>query len=266
MVANARIRLYRPVESYEEVPADIRAAVGAYASDAESARAAMSYRAVSAGDLIELESMGVSTPVLDLIVAASYPQSFVIDAEGATSSTFGAEGVATADRSLTNSPFYFNGFPLMSAYDMERLRNCSRMGRISCSCSGSKPGYSSLGYSSVGDQGCGLGYYGANGYYGAYPGGGYRGGYGGGYGIPVVIRPVVSERTDAYPGRGRAVKGQGYSAGGGETRTRVATPRSGNSGSTTRSDGSSGSSTGSSSGERGSSSPSTERTAKPRKP
>ena len=36
------------------------------------------------GDLVELDAMGVSAPVIDLVVAASYPKTFVIDAEGAT--------------------------------------------------------------------------------------------------------------------------------------------------------------------------------------
>lgn len=261
MVANARVRLYRAVDSYASFPADIRAALAPQVQEAEYARNAMSR--VSARDLAELESMGVAAPVIDLVVAASYPSSFVIDTEGATAAT-GSAGAAVNTSSLNSNPFYWsNGFPMLSYYDLAMLENCMRLRMFSCGIGSSRYGYSVFGSGNYRDP-----------YYGGYYGG-YNGGYGPGQGIPVVVRPAAAPSD--YPGNrggGRAVSGSGYSSGssgssGGSTRS--ASPRSGNTG-TSQNSGSAGASSSSGSGgsggssSAGSSGGSETRTAKPRTP
>lgn len=264
MVASARIRLYRAVDSYASFPADIRAALVSHVREAEYARNAMTERQVSARDLAELESMGVAAPLIDLVVAASYPSSFVIDAEGAAARP---AGVQARTSSLNANPFYWaNGFPMLSYYDLAMLDNCVRFRMFTCAIGGSRYGYSAFGR---GGYGYGDPYYG-----GGYYGGGYYGGYGQG-GLPVVVRPA-SPSSD-FPGNrggGRAVSGSGYtsgSSGGSGSGTRSASPRSGTTG-TSQNSGSAGASTSSGSGGSGGSSSagtsggSATRTAKPRTP
>lgn len=262
-VANAQVRLFRAVESYAALPASIRAAVAPVAAEAEQARMRTMERAVSASDLVELDEMGVATRVIDLVVAASYPTSFVIDAQGAMSAAANMSGGGSENRSYASFPFYYqNGFPMLSFYDLAMLDNCARFGLYSCA----GMGYASFGYNRYGyGYGAGLGSWG--GYWPGY--GGY--GYGG---IPVVVRPVTPAPNDPSGGngRGRAVRGQGYSSGSSETGTRVAAPRSGGNTTGNSSAGSASSSAGGSGGSAGSASSggsaasSGARTAKPRSP
>lgn len=260
MVANARVRLYRAVDSYASFPADIRAALAPQVQEAEYARNAMSL--VSARDLAELESMGVAAPLIDLVVAASYPRSFVIDAEGAAAATRSTGGTVNTS-SLNSNPFYWsNGFPMLSYYDLAMMENCMRFRMFSCGIGGGRYGYGDFGFGGFG---------------GPYNGG-YNGGYGPGQGIPVVVRPAgASSDIPGNRGGGRAVSGSGYtsgSAGSAGGSTRSASPRSGNAG-TSQNSGSAGASSssgsGGSGGSGGSSSAGTSggsetRTAKPRTP
>jgi hypothetical protein len=257
MIASAQIRLYAPAESYGGYPADIRAAVAPYVAQAEAARLSMIDRPVSATDLVELESMGVATPVIDLVVAASYPKSFVIDAQAGISNAQLAAG-DEGRTSMSRSPFMMsNGFPMLSYYDMLMLENCMRFRSYNCGLFGSGIGYSTFGYSR----------YGYNDGFGPYYGGGYWPGTGG---LPVTVRPTTPVPSDrpGNRGGGRAVSGQGYTAGtSSSTGTRSGTPRSGNS-ATTQSSGSSGasSSSGSSGSTGASAAPAPARTAQPRNP
>lgn len=262
MIASAQVRVYSPAESYAEFPVEFRAAVAPHVAEAEHARLTMLDRPVSAKDLVELESLGVATPVIDLVVAASYPKTFVIDAQGATANAQLAAG--EVDVNAFRNPFYMsNGFPMLSFYDLAMLENCMRFGMYSCRLNGRQFGYSMFGYQGFGYNGM----YGYNGYNGF-------GGYWPGTGLPVVVRPVNTAPSDrpGNAGGGRAVRGQGYTAGTSSTSgTRSASPRSGNS-ATTQSSGSSGSSSSGSSssgssGSTGSSSGSSgTRTAQPRSP
>ena len=264
MIANARIRLYRPVESYAEFPAEIRVAVAPYVGEAEQARYAMLDRAVSAKDLVELEAMGVSAPVIDLIVAASYPETFAIDADGATSAAAPVAGGQSETRSSMSYPFYWsNGFPMLSFYDMAMLENCVRFGMFSCPLVRSRLGFGGLGF-----LGFGNGFYGGG--YGGYGGFGGYGGYWPGAGVPVVVRPADLPRRDmpGDGGGGRAVRGRGYTSGSNDTGTRTASPRSGDAG-TSQNAGSAGASTSPGSAGAGSAAGSggaAPRTAKPRDP
>ena len=257
MVANARVRLYRAVDSYASFPADIRAALAPQVQEAEYARNAMSL--VSARDLAELESMGVAAPLIDLVVAASYPRSFVIDAEGAAAATRSTGGTVNTS-SLNSNPFYWsNGFPMLSYYDLAMMENCMLFRMFSCGIGGGRYGYGDFGFGGFG---------------GRYNGG-YNGGYGPGQGIPVVVRPAgASSDIPGNRGGGRAVSGSGYtsgSAGSAGGSTRSASPRSDNAG-TSQTSGSAGASSSSGSGGSGGSSSagtsggSETRTAKPRTP
>ena len=258
MVVNARVRVYRAVDSYASFPADIRAALVPRVQEAEYARNAMTERHVSARDLAELESMGVATPLIDLVVAASYPGSFVIDAGGTAAATRTA-GVERNASSMYSNPFYWsNGFPMLSYYDLAMMENCLRFRMLMCGIGGGQFGFDAFGRGGFG--------------YDRYFGGGYYGGFGWGAGTPVVVRPA-SPPSD-YPGNrggGRAVSGSGYTSGNSGGRgsgTRSAAPRSGNEG-TSQNSGSAGSSSSSGSGgssTAGSSGGSETRTAKPRTP
>jgi hypothetical protein len=257
MIASAQIRVYSPAESYAEFPAEFRAAVAPHVAEAEHARLTMLDRPVSAKDLVELESLGVAAPVIDLVVAASYPKTFVIDAQGATANAQVAAGEVALN--AFRNPFYMsNGFPMLSYYDLAMLENCMRFGMYSCRLNGSQFGYSMFGYQGFGYNGM----YGYNGYNGF-------GGYWPGTGLPVVVRPVTPAPSDrpGNNGGGRAVRGQGYTAGSSSTSgERSASPRSGNS-APTQSSGSSGSASSGSNGSTGSSSGSSgTRTAQPRTP
>ncbi len=244
IIASAGLRVLAPVKSYLEVPAETRSATLPYLAEAEYERARLLSHRVSARDLLELERMGVATPVIDVLVAASYPEDFVIDASGGVAVQ--AQGQApNLDRSSAY-PMFMNGYPLLSMYDWQVMQDCARFAAL-CPMEyrnrfvyGGYLGYNAFGYP-----------------YG-YP---YNNWGWPGYGYPVVVRPVTSLPPSQQPGvgGGRATRGRGYEADGAGTGTaqpRVTT--------TTTSSTSTGSSTGSSSG--GSSSGGTQRTAKPRSP
>ena len=133
---------------------------------------------LDADDLIRLEEGGVSTKVIDVVVAVSFPGRFAFgQSEAAPADGFEDPRVARtiyADRcSYYNDPFYY----------------------------GSR--YGNRGYS----RGCGYGYgYGYGGYGYGYGGYGYGyGGYGGSY-VPVVVNVDRAPRSTG----GRVVAGRGY--------------------------------------------------------
>ncbi len=189
--------------------------------------------ALDAHRLIEMADAGVPASVIDVVVAVSYPEKFVVN-----------EGVPTGRRSVEagrggsgyglgrgfnpfeprlDDPFYD---PFYDPY--------ARNGYSSFY--GSRPG---RGPRSYGGYGYGFSGYGA-GYgigYGGGPGGYGFGGYNpelGGFGTPIIS---VGRRSAYGPEEGRVVSGGGYtrasnSAGGGRASTgRSARPRSSGSGS-----------------------------------
>ncbi len=217
---------------------------------------------LDAGRLIEMADAGVPASVIDVVVAVSYPEKFVVnqgDPLGLPQAGAGQGGSASAyDAGLNpfEDPFY-------DPY--------------------ARYGYSPYGYGSR--YSISVGYYGRYGYpYGGFGGyGGFGYGYGGGWGYgigaPIVI---VDRRTGGTGGisggvsssgstRGRVVRGGGYTSadsGGGST-GRSARPRSGSSASSgsASSRGSSGGSSAAPAPRSSSSSPqSTGRRAMPRPP
>ncbi len=209
VASNAQVRVFRPVESYAGIPAELRAAVAAVAAEGDLRRSRMKGHSVSASDLVELETAGVSTAVIDLVVAAGYPKSFVIDARSLTAQV---QEVAAAPRPAReagavdpffNRGFYWaNGFPMYSAYDLAVMRQCRMFGGFSCQ--------------NLWSAGMGFGW-GINDWWGMYPAWG---------GIPVVVRPVTPPPSNGgtLPPGGRAVRGRGYTSSGASDRS--AAPRS----------------------------------------
>lgn len=208
-------------------------------------------------ELTRLADAGLPSSLIDLMVAQTYPERFQVTRAGEMS----GGGIAISQPRSTS--------------EEARLRRSQYCGY----------GYASM-YPSYYDDPCNYGYPMYGGYwmdpfgysrygYGAYSGYGY--GYGGYYGgyywgpRPIVI--VNGGASGNAPQRGRAVKGAGYTRGGGGSATPSRTDggQSAVSGGSTRSSGS-GSSAGSSSGSsssgssQGSSSGSSGRTAKPRPP
>ena len=202
---------------------------------------------LDASGLIRLAEAGVPPELIDVVVAVSYPDKFVVN-DGAASGR-GSEEARPDYRSvhvLGVNPFMD---PFYSPYS--RYGYYAPYGRRY-----SVGFYSGYGY------GNGYGGYG----YPRYGGGwGYNYGYGG-YGTPVIVVGRRGSGDESGPRAGRVARGGGYtSAGGGSTNTgRAAQPRS--SGSATQSSGSSGASSRSapSRGSSSSSGRSTGRTAQPR--
>lgn len=251
-VATTQLRIFAPVESYADIPAATREQLMPYLVDAERTRLEVRANSVSASDLVEFERLGVATPIIDLLVAASYPKSFVIDGTsgGVTGTVDPGQGARQA--AFAANPFgYMNGYPMLTMYDWQMLYECSRIG-IGCP----------LGYNMYGSS-----IYGYGGRYGWGAFGGW-GGYGvPGYGIPVVVRPVSPPSETAGTSGGRAVRGRGYTqSGNGDTGGGTAMPRNGvgTTSSTSTVQGSGGSSSGSSGSAGASSGASAPRTAKPR--
>lgn len=251
MVANTQVRVFGPVESYADIPPATRELLMPYLASAERARLAVRDNAVSAKDLVEFDRLGVAPSLIDLMVAASYPKSFVIDGVGAVAGAGQIQGNAV-ERQMSNQFLFMNGYPMLSMYDWQMLYECRRTG---FSCPTGVYGYSAYGYG------------GYSGRYGLGGGWGGNGGYIPGYGIPVVVRPVTTQPSGTGSSGGRAVRGRGYTQTGSGSDGSTATPRSSagssNGGSSVQSSGGS-SSAGSSAGS--SSSGSSERTAKPRSP
>ena len=160
--------------------------------------------ALDANRLIKMADAGVPPSVIDVIVAVSYPEKFVVN-EGRSAGRRAAEARGRPRLGYGRS---FNVFadPFYDPY--------SRYGY-----------YSGFGYRSR----YGLGYYGGYGYgYGAY-GYGYGGyGYGGGYGTPIIVVGRRGSGADSGPTEGRVVRGRGYTSAGGSggSTGRSARPRS----------------------------------------
>jgi len=246
MVASAQIRVYSPVESYAAIAPAMRDAVMPHLVAAERARLDRRERPISARDLVELEALGVSAPLIDLMVAAAYPRSFVIDARLGSASAATAErggnagNEASHDRSPMPGMMFLNGYPMLSMYDWQLLYSCARFNSFNCA---AMPFYGFSGFSS------GFGNRFATGYYGGYWPTNY---------IPVVVRPAAPAARDG----GRAVRGRGYTqsgtSSGGSAQPRSTVSPAGS--------GSSSSSGGASSSSGSSSSGGSARTAKPRPP
>jgi hypothetical protein len=180
---------------------------------------------LSGSELVRLADAGVPESVIDVMVAVSYPERFVVSPEGA----------AEADRAMSSA-----------GYD-----------------TGYRRGYRSYIWSPF-YRPVGLGYsrYSPFGYYGGYGWGGYYGGaYGGYYGYrpaTVIVQPATSA-----PG-GRMVPGRGYTRGSASAGSGDAAPRSSVGGAPARSSSGSGASSSGGSSSSGSSGSSTGRTAQPR--
>jgi hypothetical protein len=267
-IATTQARRLRPVVGLQVIPSDLRPRIAPFLAEAEATRSTIAGRRVSAQDLIELDDLGTADPIIDLIVAASYPESFAIVGGGrdlqARRSEFGvATGVGGGDGGI---PRYSMLPP--TAADWALWNSCMMMWGIRdpWACGGRAP-FAYYGLYAPVYNGFGFGYWGS-------PfGGGFWPGYVGG---PVVVQPIgpgggVGGRTPESGGR--VVKGGGYSApsGGGSSGAR---PRSGDSGGSSVRSGSSGggsSSSGSSAASSGGSSSGSSssgggRTAKPRDP
>ena len=179
--------------------------------------------ALDAAALIEMADSGVPPSVIDVVVAVSYPEKFVLN-EGAP--TAGGPAMAGAgrgasrlgyDRSLSpfDDPFYdpYGRYGYGSLYGSRLGYGFGYMGRY---------GYGFSRYESRYGYGGGLGYGGGYGY-----GGGIGYGYGyGGYGGPIIV--VGRRGSNSGPAAGRVVPGGGYtSARDSAGRTgRTASPRS----------------------------------------
>jgi hypothetical protein len=212
---------------------------------------------LDANGLARMADAGVPSELIDVVVAVSYPEKFVVNDGGPSDRA--AEEAGPGSRSLG---YARGGNPFVDPFYSPYSRNgyYAPYGRYGFGLSsGFGYGYGGYGYSRYGGP------------YGGYGVGGYNYGYGG-YGAPVI---VVGRRSggESRAQEGQVARGGGYtSAGGGSASTgRSARPRSsgssgGSSGSETRSSGSSGASSRSapSRGSSGSSGRSTGRTAQPR--
>ena len=194
--------------------------------------------ALSGSELVRLVDGGVPESVIDVMVAVSYPERFMVSPEGATSEAEAAAmaggypagypvGARRGYRSYLFDPFYGGGY------------------RYS-------PYYSRYGY------GNGFGYYG-DGF------GGYGGGYGGYWGyVPatIIVQPATPQPT------GRMVPGRGYtrdtSSGGSSSGGASPPAQSSGSGGGGGSSGGGDSSSGGGGGGGGGGSSSSGRTAQPR--
>ncbi len=261
-IATTQARRLRPVVGLQVIPTDLRPLVGPFLAEAEATRASIAGRRVSAQNLIELDDLGTADPIIDLIVAASYPESFAIVGGGSDYEARRPEpSVSVGGAGGSGIPRYSMLPP--TAADWALWNSCVMMWgmRDPWACGGRAPfAYYGL-YAPVYNA---FGF----GWWGAPFGGAFWPTYVGG---PVVVQPigpggVPTGRTPESGGR--VVKGGGYSAPSGGSGG--ARPRSGDSdGSSVRSGGSSpsgGSSSGSAGSSGGSSSGSSGRTAKPRDP
>jgi hypothetical protein len=161
--------------------------------------------------LIEMADSGVPPSVIDVVVAVSYPEKFVINEGGSSERRPAEAGPRTASPGLGYSrrlsPF---ADPFYDSYGRYGYSSFGRYGYGSFY--GSRFGYG-RGY---GYSGYGLGY-----------GGGYAGGYGGGaYGSPIIV--VERRGSDSGRAAGRVVRGGGYAAARGSSAStgRSARPRS----------------------------------------
>lgn len=177
--------------------------------------------ALDATRLIGMADAGVPPSVIDVVVAVSYPEKFVIN-EGSPSGRRTAEAARRPGSPGLGFGRTLNPFedPFYDPY--------SRYGYSSRYGFGSRYGLGYFGY--------GPGSYGAFGYgyggYGGYGLGGYNYGFGG-YGTPIVVVGRRGMAADSGPTAGRVVRGGGYTSAGrsGGSTGRIARPRSSGSGS-----------------------------------
>ena len=235
--------------------------------------------ALDANRLIEMADAGVPSSVIDVVVAVSYPEKFVVEGGARFSEPRVAEAgsIGGGRRSALGCSMSLNPFddPFYDSYG--RYSYGSRgysYGGYGCGGYGGYGGYGGVysgygGYGAFGSYGYGYGGYGQYPYGGYGYGGGYYGGYGG-----TVIIVDRSGRSSPDSGsirgstsRGRVVSGGGYTGGGSSRSTgRAARPRGdsgGGGGASARSSGGS-SSAGRASAPSRSSGRSTGRTAQPR--
>ena len=260
-VATTQVRRFRAVTSPTDVPVELRPLVGPYFAEGDAARASLADARLSAGDLLEMERMGVPDAMLDVMVAASYPESFRI--AGGPSRTTVAAAPAEEGGAAIRRPLYVGGTPTLSYFDWMMMGNCGAswglMDPMGC---GWFPGYRPLGGAFYSPY---LGY-GRFGMYGPY---GYP--YGGG----IVIQPIDPWGPGSGSGTGgggaggsstggRMVRGRGYVQDGNPGSGGMAQPRNpaGSGGGSVRSEGGGGGGSASSGGGGGSA----PRTAKPRDP
>lgn len=263
-VVMSQVRRYRPVANTLTIPADLRPFIGPYQAEAELARSRIQGIPVSARDLEVMERMGTAPAILDVIVAASYPESFAIG-RGAVTPVV-AEARPTDIPSVRRTPLYIGGGRTLSYYDWAF---------------GGWYGPCGAGWGMMDPLGCGwfpmvnvaggvlyappYVRYGAAWPYGGWYGGGW---YGAPYGGGIVIRPIASPGGEGAPGTGgRMVRGRGYVRDGDEAAgPRSAQPRGGGSSVRTEGGGAGSVSTGSGSSGSGGGSSSAPRTAKRRDP
>lgn len=263
-VALSQVRRFRPLLSPSDIPVELRALVGPYLAEGEMARATVLAATLSAADLLEMERMGVAEPMLDAVVAASYPSSFVMGGGPARPTVEAAPAEAAVP---VRRPMYVGGTPALSYFDWAMWGNCgSAWGMMDPLGCGWFPGYRPI----------------AGAYYSPYyrysPYGMY-GPYGYPYGGGIIIQPIDPTRPGTGGGSGgagggsttggRMVRGRGYVQDGGSSGGGSAQPRNPSSGggSVRAEGGSSGGSSGGGSASGGSSGGgSAPRTAKRRDP
>ena len=147
--------------------------------------------ALDAGRLIEVADAGVPANVIDVLVAVSYPEKFVVN-EGVPSGRpeTGRRGVGYA-RGLNpfDDPFYdpYSRYGYYSSYGTSLRYGFGNYGRY---------GYGPFGY---GYGGYGYGY------------GGYGYGYGG-YGSPIIVVGRRGTGASSGPTSGQVVRGGGYTS------------------------------------------------------
>ena len=164
--------------------------------------------ALDASRLIEMADAGVPPNVIDVVVAVSYPEKFVVNA-----GALGERGPAQATRGGSNpfvDPFYdpYSRYGYYSPYG-------PRFGYGFGYYGGYGYGYGGYGFSRIGSP------------YGGYGFGGYNYGFRG-YNGPIVVVGRRGSGSQYGPSEGRVVRGGGYtSASGNRGRTgRSARPRS----------------------------------------
>lgn len=166
--------------------------------------------ALDASRLVAMADAGVPPSVIDVVVAVSYPEKFVVN-EGRTAGR-------RSEEASRGSPGLGYGRGL-NPFEDPFYDSYSRYGYSSRY--GSRFGYG-LGY--YGGFGYGPGYYGGFGY-----GPGSYGGYGYGYGTPIIVVGRRGSGTaSSGPVEGRVVRGGGYTraSGSGGSTGRSAQPRS----------------------------------------
>ncbi|MFM8910238.1 MAG: hypothetical protein ACKOH8_06655, partial [Gemmatimonadota bacterium] len=181
-IATTQARRLRPVVGLQVIPSDLRQRIAPFLAEAEATRSTIAGRRVSAQDLIELDDLGTADPIVDLIVAASYPESFAIVGGGRDRQTRRSElGVVTGGGGGGGGIPRYSMLPPTAA-DWALWNSCMMMWGIRdpWACGGRAP-FAYYGLHAPVYNGFGFGYWGS-------PfGGGFWPGYVGG---PVVVQPI----------------------------------------------------------------------------